>query len=483
MEKKAVKALLWDQIPVNVTSGQQEVTSDYWAARGINDKLVIVIDDDPTGIQTVNDIYVYTAWSEDILLNIFQSQQLVYFQTNSRSMRREEAIRINQQICKLIIGAAEKTGRRFSIISRGDSSMRGHYPAEPAAIREVLEKEGNVTIDGEIIIPFFPEAGRYTFEDVHYIAEGEMLIPVGETEFARDKVFGFENSDLKYYIAEKTNEATKPGEVLSISLDMIRGNTSTIESELLKVTNFQKVIVNALCYEDLMAFVLALLRVEQQGRRFIFRTAAAFVKVYGFIPSKPVLEREDFSGLSENKKGVLLIVGSHTEKTTRQINALKDQSDLDFLEISVQPLMTGIEERQSEVNRIVTLVNNSIASGRNALVFTSRTLLTAEGEKEENLIISNTVSTSLSEIVRHLSVRPAFLICKGGITSSDIVVKGLDIKRALVIGQALPGIPVIQGGEDCKWPSLPVVIFPGNVGSDSALLEVYRKCAGVYGTT
>ena len=58
-------------------------------------------------------------------------------------------------------------------------------------LRETLEKLGEVKVDGEILCPFFLEGGRVTIDNVHYVKEGNILIPAGMTEFAKDQSFGY----------------------------------------------------------------------------------------------------------------------------------------------------------------------------------------------------------------------------------------------------------------------------------------------------
>jgi uncharacterized protein YgbK (DUF1537 family) len=81
----------------------------------------------------------------------------------------------------------------------------------------------------------------------------------------------------------------------------------------------------------------------------------------------------------------------------------------------------------------------------------------------------------LISIVRGLQVRPRFLIAKGGITSSDVATRGLGVRRALVRGQILPGVPVWRLGAEARFPGLDYVVFPGNVGGDTALADAVRK--------
>ena len=130
--------------------------------------------------------------------------------------------------------------------------------------------------------------------------------------------------------------------------------------------------------------------------------------------------------------------------------------------------------RTEILNESINRINTSIRSGEDVLLFTSRQVV-AGADSRQSLEISRTVSNCLIEIVRKLDVRPRFFIAKGGITSSDIATQGLNVTRAEVMGQILPGIPVWQLGADSKYPGLPYVVFPGNVGSESALLDIYKK--------
>lgn len=116
---------------------------------------IVVLDDDPTGVQTVHDVSVYTDWSEESVLQGFQEEgNLFYILTNSRGFTEDETKKAHQEIAGNIVKAARKTGRDFLIMSRGDSTLRGHYPLETQVLRDVLSREGQQETDGEVICPF-----------------------------------------------------------------------------------------------------------------------------------------------------------------------------------------------------------------------------------------------------------------------------------------------------------------------------------------
>ena len=99
-------------------------------------------------------------------------------------------------------------------------------------------------------------------------------------------------------------------------------------------------------------------------------------------------------------------------------------------------------------------------------------------EGESALLRSVRISEAVQSLVAGLGVTPAFVIAKGGITSSDVGTKALRVRRAEVMGQLLPGVPVWRTGQESRFPGTPYVIFPGNVGEDSSLREAVEILTG-----
>ena len=438
-------------------------------------KKIIVLDDDPTGVQTVHDVYVYTDWSLESIRKGFEApEKLFYLLTNSRGLTESQTIKVHIEIAENILNVSKETGLEFLIISRGDSTLRGHYPLETKVLKEVLEKGTGKEIDGEIIFPFFKEGGRFTAENIHYVNYGGTLIPAGDTEFAGDKTFGYKNSDLTRYIEEKTGGEYKAESVTSVSLKSLRnGDVEFITEQLDTIRHFDKVIVNALDYQDVEVFCLALYKTLNKGKSFLFRTAASFVKVMGGISDKALLRKAEMIE-KKDKNGGLIVVGSHTAKTTEQLNGLKDMNNIAFLEFDSDLVL--INKLESEVERIVTEAAKKISAGVTAAVYTKRKLLVLENDTpEEALLRSVKISEAVQALVGRLPVRPSFVIAKGGITSSDIGVKALQVKQARVLGQVSQGIPVWKTDEESKFPGIPYIIFPGNVGNKDTLREVFER--------
>lgn len=436
------------------------------------DRKIIVLDDDPTGVQTVNGIHVYTDWTEESIAAGFAEENRMFFiLTNSRAFQTAQTEAEHRTIAARVAAEARRTGKEFMLISRSDSTLRGHYPLETVTLARTLEESGE-RIDGEVLMPFFKEGGRFTIGDVHYVQEGAELTPAGDTEFARDKTFGYTSSDMKEYIEEKTQSAFHAADVVSISLDDLRAmRVDVIIKQLMAVTDFRKVIVNAVDYVDVKVFAIAMIRAMKAGKHFLFRTAAAWTKVIGGVTDKPLLRRDELV-VPGNANGGLIIIGSHVKKTTEQFEKLRELDAVKFIEFN-HLLVLDTPRLEEELQRIIRETEDAIRHGMTVAVYTGRKRFDA-GSEEESLRVSVQISDALTSIVRRLSVQPAFLIAKGGITSSDVGTKGLSVRRALVLGQVAPGIPVWQTGAESKFPGMSYIIFPGNVGAVETLRDVVK---------
>jgi len=444
----------------------------YEELKRLNRK-IIVLDDDPTGVQTVHNISVYTDWKEQTFEKGFAEKISMFFiLTNSRSFIKEQTMEVHKEIAKNIVTASKKSGKDFILISRSDSTMRGHYPTETIILKDELEALTDKSFDGEIILPFFKEGGRFTINNIHFVKEGDKLTPAGMTEFAKDKTFGYRSSHLGDWCEEKTNGVYKASDIIYISLEDLRAlNFHIIENQILSAKNFNKIIVNAVDYIDVKAFAISFIRALSKGKNYMFRSAAAITKILGGVPDKPLLTKKELVS-ADNQNGGVIIVGSHVNKTTMQLEELKNcRFPIEFIEFN-QHLVLKKDGLKGEVARVVSLVENNIKKGHTVAVYTRRERLDLDtDDKDKQLMISVEISNAVTSIISKLTVRPNFIIAKGGITSSDIGTKALCVQRATVMGQIKPGIPVWMTDSESKFPNMPYIIFPGNVGEISTLRE------------
>jgi uncharacterized protein YgbK (DUF1537 family) len=432
---------------------------------------IVVLDDDPTGAQTVHGVPVITRWTPDVLAAAWdEAETTFYVLTNSRRYPLEQAAAMNREIARHLAHVARQHRVEPVVVSRSDSTLRGHYPGELAALQGTLEAELDIRYDGVAIIPFFLEGGRLTIGDVHWVQEGEDLTPAAQTEFARDPTFGYRHSDLRKWVIEKTKGRVAADSVVSVGLQDIReGGPEAVTRLLGRVEHGQVVVVNAASYRDLEVVVSGLMRAEDLGKRFLFRTAASFVKVRGGIPHRGLLTREELLPTEgETDAGGLTIVGSYVQRSTDQLNVALQLDHLTGLELKVARVLDATGGK-AEIERVLNQTEKELGRGRDVILFTSRELIVPDGVSQ--LEAAQQVSAALTAVLRRLTIRPAYLIGKGGITSSDLATDALGVRQAHVLGQILPGVPVWRLGAESKYPHLPYVVFPGNVGGPDALAQ------------
>ncbi|KAL0941304.1 ketose-bisphosphate aldolase class-ii family protein [Colletotrichum truncatum] len=441
--------------------------------------VLIALDDDPTGTQTCHDIDVLTVWDPATLDYEFSLNPKGFFiLTNSRALPSAEARQLIVEICQNVKKAAEKAGRTFEIVLRGDSTLRGHLPEEPEAAEEALGK-----FDAWIITPFFYQGGRYTINDIHYVKEGDVLVPASQTPFAQDATFGYKNSNLRKYILEKCGSRFDESSFLSVTLDDIRlGGPDGVAKKLLSAAPGSNtvVIVNAAAESDMHVFVAGLLEANKSGRRYLFRTGAAFVSSRLGITGIPPLTMADL-GVSVTgdvkQPGGLIVAGSYVPKTTAQLKVLRDRrgDKLTVIELDVASLISSEEAANNAITAAAAETTKKLSAGQDVLVMTSRELIKGQ-DALSSLQIGSKVARALVQLVEKIDVRPRYLIAKGGITSSDAATKGLRMRRARILGQAAPGVPLWRCDEDTsRHRGVPYVVFPGNVGSDQTLAEVVES--------
>ncbi len=428
-------------------------------------EVVVSLDDDPTGVQTVHNIVALTSWTPDALLREFtESRTLFAVLTNSRAAGPDAARLTAWQLALGLREASHATGRPFTVISRSDSTLRGHFPIETDALGLALGP-----YDATLLIPAFFEGGRITVDDVHLVREGESFVPAALTEFAHDRAFGYRHAHLPSWIEEKTAGRLRAADVGVISIDLVRKEGPTGVAALLRTFERNRiVVVNAASERDLEVLTLALLQCESEGQRFLYRSAASFLRPRAGIAPIPPLRGNALPPIAGPG---LIIVGSYVGRTGEQLAALLAARDIPHHELTIVPLLVA-PRRQKVIEAACATIDATLRAGHDVCLSTERNFESGD-TPEQSLTIGRAVSSALVEIVAGLQTRPGFLISKGGITSHDLAVRALGGRRIEVLGQLLPGVPLWQLGAESRWPNLSYVVFPGNVGGPDALRHAY----------
>lgn len=429
---------------------------------------IIVLDDDPTGSQTVHSCLLLMQWDvETLRIGLRDEAPIFFVLTNTRSLTPEAAKSVTQEVCRNLKEAiALENIQDFLVVSRSDSTLRGHYPIETDAIADELG-----SFDAHFLVPAFFEGGRTTRNSVHYLKVNGVDTPVHETEFAKDSVFGYRHSYLPDYVEEKTNGRIHAEQVERFLLADIQ---SGIQARLKNLQNNQCCVVDAETQVDMDQFASDVLTVASDGKRFLFRSAASLLTSLANLGAQPIAQTEMARYVREGKPGAV-IVGSHVKKTTEQLQKLLEAPGTVGVAIEVAELARSNEAHQSLLNDAVQKINEIHNAGKTPVIFTSRQELTFE-DAQTRLNFGESVSALLMDILQHLPADIGFLISKGGITSNDTLSKGLALRTARLLGQVLAGVSMVRTDADHpQFPNLPVVLFPGNVGDETALATVYQR--------
>jgi uncharacterized protein YgbK (DUF1537 family) len=366
------------------------------------------------------------------------------------------------------------------LVSRSDSTLRGYFPLETDILAE-LGQAGEQAYDAVVVVPAYIDAGRVTVDDVHYARDGDMFVPVGDTDYAGDATFGYASSNLREWVAEKTEGRVAADEVVSVTLTDIRlGGPDRVRDVLLSCRGGAPVVVNAADAADLDVFVLGLVAAETSGWRALYRTGPSFVPARAGRTPRPPLAHGDIFPDGLRQGHGLVIVGSHVELTTRQIGRLRQLPDLGFVELDV-PALLDPARGEAEQQRCATALIESLAE-RDTVLLTSRQRVDGP-TGDASLDIARTVSRALVALTARAvrEVPLAWVVGKGGITSSDVATDGLSVRRATVLGQLFPGIVSAwrhEGGDDDSLVGLPYVVFAGNVGDQSTLAKAVSLLRG-----
>lgn len=488
--------------PAEVQIPAQLVADAVAASSASAPRVLVVLDDDPTGTQSVANLPVLTRWEAADFTWAFahiaetQSQPAVYVLTNTRSLDPVEAAARNEEVVRNALAAAGTV--KLGFVSRSDSTLRGHYPLEPDVIAATVAAESGEATDGVVIVPAFPDAGRVTISGVHYMRgtgdDAGKLTPVSETEFAKDASFGFANSELARYVEEKSQGRFTASGVIVLDLNIIRAGAASsdpsisakaIADAIESATDSTPIVADIVTENDFRALALGLEEAERRGKKLLYRVGPPFVR--GRIGQEIRTEltaEEAYEGNTPSTAGGLIVVGSHVGLTTRQLNVLTaEHGSARIIEIDVEKLLaaeTETDGAHAYLDGTVSAVVDALRVG-DVIVHTSRLLIKTD-DAAASLEIARTVSAAVVAVVNRTlkTFPPRFVIAKGGITSSDVAAHGLEIRHAIVRGPMLPGIVSLWEPVDGPAKGIPYIVFAGNVGDDQSLAQVTRKLSNAF---
>jgi len=438
----------------------------------------VVIDDDPTGSQTVQDCLLLLKWDCSTLVKGFESKSNLFFiLANTRSLSENDAKFTIEEICKNIkvVIASQVDEEEIIFISRGDSTLRGHNFLEPSTLNSCLGP-----FDATFHIPAFIEGKRLTIHGSHFVDK----TPISETIFAKDKIFGFETSNVKNLLFQKSKSQINIEDIQNLLLsdiEILNDEENNIVFKKLKNLNKNKhVIVDVENYSQLNKFALVIKKLTKQ-KKFLFRTAASFIS--SISEKKSVSQSEIFfSNLRIRNKEKsflpgLIIVGSYVELSTIQLQNLLEISHCNPIELDVFEFfkIISLENNHKQMyffkNKFLKEIRFSFEKGKTPVLFTSRKFMSLDYSEQFNFY--NSLSCFIAELVADLKYEIGYLISKGGITTNMILRNGLNADYVYLEGQILTGISVVT--YDLKNDEkLPIVTHPGNIGTKDSLVNIWK---------
>jgi uncharacterized protein YgbK (DUF1537 family) len=438
---------------------------------------VIVIDDDPTGSQTVHSAPLLLRWDPDSLRRgLRHPSPLLFVLANTRALEPEAARERVRKICRglrLVLADLEAAGEldRWLVVSRSDSTLRGHFPLEVDVIAGELGP-----FDATLLVPAFLPGGRTTRGGVHYL-HGE---PVHTTDFARDRLFGFSSSFLPDWVSEKTGGVIPAEAVERLDLAELDGSGADLQARVDSFSAQRVVAVDAERPEQLAALGEAVWRSE---RRLLFQSAASLIN--GLVPLPPqLLDRSGLAALrrcdaSGERLPVLVVVGSHVPLADQQLEQLLQDSACEGVEISVTKLARALEGptapeliRSLERSWLEQL-QTALDQGRTPVLFSSRGELVC-ASAEERRCFGLALAALMARLAAALAPQLGLIISKGGITTHTLLADGLGLDGVELQGQLLPGLSLVLTPADAMVPDLPVITFPGNLGDANSLRDAWR---------
>jgi len=439
---------------------------------------LVVIDDDPTGSQTVHNCLLLLKWDCSTLVKGFESKSNLFFiLANTRSLSENDAKLTIEEICKNLktVITSQAYEEEIVFISRGDSTLRGHNFLEPIALNSCLGP-----FDATFYIPAFIEGKRFTINGSHFVDK----TPISQTIFATDKIFGYETSNVKNLLLQQSKSQLKFEDIQNFLLSDIEmlndEENNTVFKTLKNLKNNKHVIVDVENYSQLKKFSLVIKTLSKQ-KKFLFRTAASFISS---ISEKKSVPQDDtfFSNLRiRNKEKIflpgLIIVGSYVELSTIQLKNLLEISNCNPIELDVFEFfkITSSENNQKQrnlfKNKFLKEIRFSFEKGKTPVLFTSRKFMSLDSSELFNFY--NLLACFIAEIVADLKYEIGYLISKGGITTNFILSNGLNADYVYLEGQIFKGISVVT--YDLKNDEkLPIVTHPGNIGSEDSLVNIWK---------
>ena len=419
----------------------------------------VVLDDDPTGVQTLAGVRVLLDWDAERVGAALVGRRAVHLITNSRALPPDRVESLVSDATRV----AREAAADARVVLRGDSTLRGHLLEEYLGVRSVVASGRWPVL---LLVPALPTAGRITLDGVQLFVRDGVPIPLHETEYANDGVFSYHSARLLDWAEERSDGLFRASDGAGLSLAALRAGGPAVMSDALcelggrgRPAAFGP---DAETEGDLAAIAAGLDAAQAKGCEVIVRCAPAFAGVLAGTTARE-------SALLPGGERVLVVCGSYVPQTTRQLARLRDAYPDSVLVADVGALVDG--DHDAEARRLSRMTSERLDRVGLAVVATPR----ERPRTALSLEAGDRVAAGLAGVVKGVAPRPDVILAKGGITSAVTLRDGVGAAVADVIGPVEPGV----SRWSARWPDgaeLDYLVVPGNVGDDALLA---RLVAGI----
>ena len=429
---------------------------------------LIVIDDDPTGSQTVHSCLLLLNWQVETLMAGLQHPANVFFiLANTRALPRQDAEVRLRAICRNLRQALKQLNlEHWQLVSRGDSTLRSHFPLEAQVLSQELGPFAVV-----FLLPAFLPGGRTTVGG-HHCLHGQ---PVHRSSYARDSRFGYTTSSLAAWVEQKSGGRVPQATVTGLHWESDDSNPGHLLHHLASLPRGAVVTVDASEPEHLRRFGELMQGRRQQGHRDLCWGAASLINAL-VDPGPQMLTPKDLAALRRRDAGRLqpglVLLGSHQPGADRQLATLLTVPSVKGLEIPLERLQQGPDPALATA--LAAALEHTLHQERRTVVLYTSRGERLRGDEAGQLALARAVAQLQETLLAPLAPSLGYVISKGGSTSDTLLRHGLGLDHVVLRGQVMPGISLVQPPVPKDQAALPVVCVPGNMGTDETLLDLHR---------
>lgn len=417
---------------------------------------IAIIADDLTGANDTGVQFSEKGFSTTVLLelkdNHMSNQDVVVFDTDSRSVSREEAYQRVKEVCEYI-----KVQKQPEIIYKKiDSTMRGNIGAEWDAIYDAFQP------DFIVIAPSYPKIGRVVKNGSMFV-DGVLL---HETDTSRDPKNPLTSSYLPAMLNEQTDRS-----VFFITTELLRGNQELLEKSVkqLEQAGIPYLVFEAETEADLKLIVSFF---QHQEYRVIWSGSAGLANALSI--QSTASGRSKLRPSNSSSELILIVVGSVNSASRRQLNYVLQQDDVAGVEMSSEVVLTEAG-RQQEMDRVFQLALKLLRDEQKHVVLYSsgspESVIRAQDIGKELGMNANQVSNTISDVLGIVAsqiikeCQISSLVLTGGDTAKQVCLH-LGATEIELIAEIEAGVPI-------GWLSICngiyVVTKAGGFGSDEVL--------------